>query len=63
MLGWVGEAGGVGVVGGVEACCGRFGVHHADEAALVADHVDGQGGGGVVGAGDQHGLEQLVRDT
>lgn len=60
VLCWVIEAVGVGVAGGVEACRGRLGVHHADEAVLVAGHVDRQGAGRVVGAGDQHRLEQLV---
>ena len=54
------EADGVGIAGSVEACRSRLGVHHVDEAVLVAGHIDRQGAGRVVGAGDQHRLQQLA---
>jgi hypothetical protein len=52
------EAVGVRVVGVVETGRRGLDVHPLDEAALVAGHVDRQGLGRVVAAGDQHRLQQ-----
>src|SRR5262249_12881098 len=54
----IGEPVGVGEVGGREAELAGLHVHARDEGLLGAAQILGHGGGGVVGGGDTHALEQ-----